>query len=409
MRSRILYITHRVPWPPDRGDRIRTWNVLKYLASRADVDLACLADEPVAAATKEQLKRVTQRLAVIPHAGKKRYLRSLHSLLTGQTATEGLFDCDGLKKILHTWDRQERYDAVIASSSGVAQYLFPPHIHQEAVRWVDLTDVDSQKWIDYAKVARFPMAQVYRTEGHRLRQVEQRLAKSCDQLLVVSEAERCLFQSFCPTDRVLAVGNGVDSDYFAPSQTIVADPCSCGFVGVMNYKPNVDAVVWFAQHVWPQIRERYPDAVFRIVGKSPSTEVQALNSRPGIEVTGPVPDVRPWLYRSTCVVVPLQIARGVQNKVLEAMSCGRPVICSASPLKGLVAEPGLHLLQANRADEWVEAIRRVFDDPGLQQELGLAASEFVQQHHSWNECLSPLDRILERRPSPVPTWPEVAR
>jgi sugar transferase (PEP-CTERM/EpsH1 system associated) len=409
MRSRILYITHRVPWPPDRGDRIRTWNVLKYLASRADVDLACLADEPVAPATQDQLKRVTQRLAVIPHAGKKRYLKCLHSLLTGKTATEGLFECDDLKKILRLWNHQERYDAVIASSSGVAQYLFHPHIHQDVVRWVDLTDVDSEKWLDYAKVARFPMSLVYQTEGRRLRQVEQRLAESCDQLLVVSEAERRLFQSFCPTDRVLAVGNGVDSEYFAPSNSIVADPWSCVFVGVMNYKPNVDAVVWFAQHVWPRIRERYPEATFRIVGKSPAAEVQALNSRPGIEVTGPVPDVRPWLYRSACVVVPLQIARGVQNKVLEAMSCGRPAICSPSPLKGLAAEPGLHLLQADQVDEWVDAISRVFDDRCLQQELGLAATMFVQRHHSWNECLAPLNRIPDRRSLPVLMRPEVAR
>lgn len=364
------------------------------------MDLACLADEPVATATMNELGRVTSHLAVIPHAGKKRYLRSVLSLLAGHTATEGLFDCDDLRKILREWERQEPYHAVIASSSGVARYMFPPFIHQDVVRWVDLTDVDSQKWVDYAQAARFPMSLVYRAEGRRLRQVERRLADSCEQLLVVSEAEQNLFQSFCPTDRVSVVGNGVDSDYFAPSDSAVVDPCSCVFVGVMNYKPNVDAVVWFAEHVWPRIRERYPEAAFRIVGKAPTREVQALALKPGIEVTGSVPDVRPWLYRSTCAVVPLQIARGVQNKVLEAMSCGRPVICSSSPLKGLAAEPELHLLRADTVEEWLNTIGRVFEDRSLQQELGMAASAFVQLHHSWDECLSPLDQILkDRRPA----------
>lgn len=373
------------------------------------MDLACLADEPVSAATMNSLSQVTSRLAVVPHAGNKRYLRCVRSLLAGRTATEGLFDSDDLGTILREWDRQEQFGAMMASSSGVARYLFPPYIRQEAPRWVDLTDVDSQKWIDYAQAARFPMSLIYRIEGQRLRQVEQHLADSCEQLLVVSEAERRLFQSFCPTDRVATVGNGVDSDYFAPSDSVVAEASSCVFVGVMNYKPNVDAVIWFANQVWPRVRQQFPDAVFRIVGKSPAAEVKSLTSKPGIEVIGPVPDVRPWLYRSACAVVPLQIARGVQNKVLEAMSCGRPVICSSSPLKGLAAEPGLHLLRADSVEEWLNAISRVFQDPILRQELGMAAAAFVLRHHSWDECLSSLDQIVEHRKSAARKISEVAK
>ena len=193
------------------------------------------------------------------------------------------------------------------------------------------------------------------------------------------------------------MSNGVDSIYFAPSRNVPVDDCSCVFVGVMNYKPNADAAIWFVRNVWNQVRERYPNAVFRIVGKSPTAEVQALANVPGVEVTGSVPDVRPWLHRSTCAVVPLHIARGIQNKVLEAMACGRPVICSPAPLKGLATEPGLHLLQADGPAEWVESVSRVFADQNLQQELGMSGAAFVQLHHSWDHCLSPLDRMLERR------------
>jgi sugar transferase (PEP-CTERM/EpsH1 system associated) len=393
MTARILYLTHRVPFPPDRGDRIRTWNVLKFLAGRASIDLVCLADEPVSDATLQELRKVTNQLAVIPHSGRMRYARGAISMLLGRTVTEGLFHSPELAGVIREWSSRTTYDAVLASSSGVARYLSPPCVTVDSKRWVDLIDVDSQKWLDYAKAVRFPMSLIYRTEGRRLRDVECRLAATCDRLLVVSEAERDLFRSFCPTDRIAAVSNGVDYEYFAPQSGRTAESFSCAFVGVMNYKPNVDAVIWFAEHVWPRICQRYPDAGFTIVGKSPTSEVQALQSVSGIEVTGSVPDVRPWLMRATCAVVPLQIARGVQNKVLEAMACGRPVICSPEPLKGLAVEPGMHLLKAESADEWVSAVSRVFDDKELQQNLGDAAVHWVRQHYSWDSALTMLNEL----------------
>jgi sugar transferase (PEP-CTERM/EpsH1 system associated) len=395
MRPRVLYITHRVPWPPDRGDRIRTWHVLKYLSKRADVDLISLADEPVTEATRNQLRQVTRQLAILPHTGFIRYVTGITSLIIGRSITEGLFQSSSLKHVLEEWNDQHDYHAALASSSGIARYILPPFLNQSCTRWVDLIDVDSQKWVDYSKASAFPASLIYQLEGLRLRRVESRLADQCSRLLVVSDAERDLLRSFCPRAPVSAVGNGVDSDYFAPCEGKTADPHSCVFVGVMNYKPNVDGAVWFAREVWPGIRKRYPDARFRIVGRSPSAEVLALNEVSGIQVTGAVDDVRTWLYQSTCAVVPLRIARGVQNKVLEAMSCGKPVICSPEPLKGLNAEPGLHLLKADAPDEWVHSISRVFEDTGLQQDLGLAGSAFVQIHHSWDRCLAELDDMFE--------------
>jgi polysaccharide biosynthesis protein PslH len=193
------------------------------------------------------------------------------------------------------------------------------------------------------------------------------------------------------------VSNGVDYQYFAPQPGAVSEPYSCAFVGVMNYKPNADAAVWFADNVWPRMRQRYPEAKFYIVGKSPASEVQALHAVSGIEVTGAVPDVRPWLKRATCAVVPLQIARGVQNKVLEAMACGRPVICSPEPLNGLAAEPGVQLLKAASADEWVSALSRVFDDKELQNRLGTAAMHWVRKHHSWDSALATLSELSLRK------------
>ena len=229
MTRQILYVTHRVPFPPDRGDRIRTWNVLKFLAGRASVDLACLADEPASDDTLKELRKVTNQLAVVPHSGRGRYVRGAFSMLRGRTMTEGLFESPAFTSVLRAWSSRTTYDAVLASSSGVARYLFPPCVDTETKRWVDLIDVDSQKWLDYARAASFPMSFAYRTEGRRLRSVECRLAATCDRLLVVSEAERDLFRAFCPTDRIAAVSNGVDYAYFAPQPGTASEAHSCAF------------------------------------------------------------------------------------------------------------------------------------------------------------------------------------
>ena len=389
MKSKVLYVTHRTPWPPDRGDRIRTWNILKFLSTKADVDLLCLSDEPVSKECVDVLRKVTRRLAIVPHSGKGRYIRGLMSLASGRSITEGMFNSDSARQLLQKWATAGDWTAALASSSGVAQYLNSTIVGPVPRRWVDLIDVDSEKWLNYSKTARFPMASVYRLEGTRIRQAEIQLANEMQRLLVVSEAECRLFRSFCDTTRIKAIENGVDTDYFSPADAQTTSP-TCVFVGVMDYLPNVDAVCWFASEVWPQIRQRFPDARFCIVGKSPNADVRLLQELPGIEVIGPVPDVRPWLHQSNCAVIPLRIARGIQNKALEAMACGKAVVCSSAPLKGLRAEPGLHLLQADTPEEWVEALTRVFKDPVLQKELGLAASTWVQMHHCWNACLEQL-------------------
>lgn len=394
MKPRVLYITHRVPWPPDRGDRIRTWNILKFLAQRAEVDLICLADEPVPGMTRTALKDVTGRLAIVPHSGKRRYLQGVLSLAAGRTATEGLFESRMLTSIVRQWSRNTDYTAAMASSSGIARYIQKPLLKSVEQVWVDLIDVDSQKWLDYSESSRFPMSAIYGLEGRRLRKLETQLAASSDRLLVVSEAERDLFTNFCPDAPIQAVGNGVDTEYFSPSRTEVT-PHSCVFVGVLNYLPNSDAVKWFCSEVWPRVQKRFPDSVFRIVGKNPTSEVQALNNLPGVEVVGPVPDVRPWLNESSCVVVPLRIARGVQNKVLEAMASGRPIVCSPAPLKGLQVESGLQLLKAETVDQWVSSISSVFEDKCRAEELGMAASAWVQLNHRWRACLEPLMDMID--------------
>lgn len=331
-------------------------------------------------------------MAIIPHSGRKRFIRGAISLGLGRTVTEGLFESRNLSLTVRQWGQESNYVGAMASSSGIAKYVMPPMLENVDNVWIDLIDVDSQKWLDYSTSASLPMSILYGMEGRRLRKLEQHLAQKCDRLLVVSEAECQLFKDFCPTGPIQAIGNGVDTDYFTPSKQNVTAK-SCVFVGVLDYLPNSDAVKWFSHNVWSEVLKKHPDAVFRIVGKSPTPDVLSLNDLPGVDVIGPVPDVRPWLHKSACVVVPLRIARGVQNKVLEAMACGRTLVCSSSPLKGLAVEPGLHLLQADTIQEWVDALTTVFDDAIRAEELGMAASAWVQINHRWKSCLEPLEEL----------------
>jgi sugar transferase (PEP-CTERM/EpsH1 system associated) len=214
-------------------------------------------------------------------------------------------------------------------------------------------------------------------------------------VLLVAQAEADLFRQVCPTGLVQAVTNGVDLDYFAPHAGPEAEePCRCVFVGAMDYLPNVDGARWFCREVWPAVRRRWPKASLALVGRSPAPEVQALARIPGVEVVGSVPDVRPQVARASVTVVPLRIARGVQNKVLESLAMGKATVVSPPPLEGLRAAPGEHLFLAHSPAEWVECLTRLFEGPALRRQLGTAGRVYAEENHCWERCLSPLGDLL---------------
>jgi sugar transferase (PEP-CTERM/EpsH1 system associated) len=392
---RVLYVTHRVPYPPDKGDRIRNFHVLRALARRAEIWLVALADEPVPPETLAALREHCVRVAVVPVAGKRRWFRAAVSALRGRSLTEGLFREPAADRVATEFLAEARFDAALVSASGLAPMLRRKPL-RDLPAFVDLVDVDSQKWLDFADAAGVSglMRRVYRFEGHRLRKLERELPGWAAAVAIVSPAEAEVYESFAAAGTATVATNGVDLDYYAPVPADAPTVPACVFVGALDYLPNVDAAVHFARHVWPLVRARVPDAEFHVVGRKPTAEVRALGELPGVVVVGQVPDVRPFVARGAVVVCPMRLSRGLQNKVLEAMAMAKPVVAGPPALAALSAVPGRDLLCAETPAEWADALAGLLNDPARRRELGANARRFVEAHHHWDRCLEPLVNLV---------------
>lgn len=390
-RPQILFLVHRIPYPPDRGDRIRSYHLLRYMSARADVHLATLADEPVTPETMAALRGCAREVCVA-RLDRFRWLRGAKNVLLGRPASEGLFQSRLLSNTVHRWRRHRRFDAIVVYCSSMFHYVRAPH-NGNTHLIVDLVDVDSQKFFDYAATARGWKRCLFHREGTLLRRVEREVVERAAAVVLVSENEARLFRSICPNDRTFSVTNGVDFDYFKP---VDGDgiPGRCVFVGALDYRANVDGVLWFCRHVWPRVRQARPDAAFAIVGRNPVAEIRELRHIDGVEVVGATPDVRPHLADASVAVAPLRIARGIQNKVLEAMAMRRAVLASTQALEGLNAAPGRHVVVAESPGQWVEETLKLMQDSQLRSTIGNAGRKYVESHHDWNTCLAPFSAIL---------------
>ncbi len=394
--SRILYLTHRVPFPPDKGDRIRTYHLLRQLAARGRVWLGCLADEPVPPESRAALDALCERVATVPVGRRARWAKAAWSLTIGGSLSEGLFASKELRRTLRAWAAEVKFDAVVASSSALWPYLREPPL-RDIPAVVDLIDVDSQKWLDFAGASRAPKKWLYRLEAARVRKLEKAIAGKVRAAVVVSRAEAEVYNSFTFVGAATVATNGVDLEYFAP--VACETQPALAFVGALDYLPNEDAAVWFAREMWPAIRARFPAAEFRIIGRNPTPAVRALATVPGVNLVGQVPDVRPFVASASVVVVPLRLARGVQNKVLEAMAMAKALVVAPPALAALNTTPGVHLLAASTPQEWIDSVCGLLADPLRRQQLGVAARQYVEQNHHWERCLQPLvDSIFP--PSP---------
>lgn len=398
-RMHILFLCHRVPYPPDKGDRVRSYRLLRQLGDLGEVDLAFLTDEPVSGAARRHLREHCRQVASSPMGGWRRWPRAAWFRLRGRSATNGLFYSRALRQTIDGWLRQTDYDAVVCFSSSVLQYVLGRGVEHKLV--VDLVDVDSQKWLDYAARNRPPLSWVFRGEARQVRRLEQRAAAG-RAVGLVSEAEAELYRSIAPGANVVAATNGVDLEYFhpAPAPCATAIAPNCLFVGYLDYRANVLGLQWFCREVWPELRRRFPEAVFRIVGRNAVAAVKELSMLSGVELVGAVDDVRPYLAAAAAVAVPLPVARGIQNKVLEAMAAGKAVVATTAALEGIACTHEHDALRADTPKEWIAALSTVWMDQGVQASLGANARRYVEQYHHWSQCLRPLiEAVAELEPS----------
>ena len=391
-RPRILYIAHRVPFPPDKGDRIRNYHVLRQLSRIGDVSLACLADEPVSGETKAELNRLCRKVAIVPVPGLIRWMRAGASVLGGRSLSEGAFRVPVLATVLDEWQRSRPFDAAVVSASSLAPYL-RRNGFERVPGFVDIVDCDGQKWFDFAEAVSGPKRWLYRLEGRRVQRLEREIATWAAACTLVSRAEADLFDRTVGEGSATVATNGVDIDYFYPSES--KEELACAFVGALDYLPNVDAAKWFAEMVWPRIRERHPMAEFRLIGRKPTATVTKLGTIPGVIVVGQVPDVRPHVASSAVCVVPMRLSRGLQNKVLESLAMGKATVAAPPALAAIHAKSGRDLIRVETPDEWVTAVCQLFENPGRRRELGDAGRRYVEANHDWETCLRPLTKLIE--------------
>ncbi len=404
--ANVLYLVHRLPYPPNKGDKVRSYHLLKHLASRHQVHLGTFVDDPQDRAYLEVVGRMTADLHAVdlhPAAAK---VKSLQGLASGDALSLPYYADRSMQRWVDRVVQEVRIDTIVVFSSAMAQYVQEQLESADGpVVLIDFVDVDSAKWGHYATRHRWPLSWLYRRESRHLLAFERRVACRADRSFFVTERESALFCELAPecAARVSTIGNGVDADYYAPNlarpSPFAEQPIApIVFTGAMDYWPNVDAVIWFAHEVLPLIRQALPAARFCIVGRNPPAAVQVLASE-HVSITGTVPDVRPYLQHAGVVVAPLRVARGIQNKILEAMAMERPVVASTACVDAFDAPTLATLATAAGAAEFAHRVVGLYESPQQASELGRRARASVLQRFSWAAHMAAIEAFMTRSPT----------
>ncbi|GAA4763357.1 TIGR03087 family PEP-CTERM/XrtA system glycosyltransferase [Stakelama sediminis] len=390
----ILFLAHRAPFPPDRGDRIRAFHILRHLTARARVHLVAFADDAAEAETARARASDLASIIIVPRR-KSKVMAGIQSVFTGRPASVEAFADSRLSNAVKTVLTRETIDTLYVYSGQMAQYLPSDHRAQVVM---DFVDMDSQKFAAYAESASGPSAWVNRREAHLLQAFEQDVAGRADASLFVSEAEAALFRRLTGASRIIAVENGIDTDFYDPATVTPVGEAGplLVFTGQMDYRPNVEGCLWFADAILPKIRSRHPQARFAIVGRNPDAAIRALAARPEVIVTGEVPDVRTWLAAASVAVAPLKLARGIQNKVLEAMAMARPVVASAAAAEGI--DHAETILVGRDEADFAAAVNELLTNADRSMALGQAARARVVSRYGWAARLAALDALLGSHP-----------
>jgi hypothetical protein len=389
---KILYICHRFPFPPKRGGKIRPFNMIRHFSGQGHKVTVCsLSRSPAEAKEGEGIRNHCEHFEMASVSNSIQVIRMVARLPLVTPSSMGFFYSPDLQRRIDNLLSTEQFDLIFVHCSSVAQYV-------ENVRGIpkilDFGDMDSQKWLEYANYKPFPLSLGYRLEGKKMEAAEKRLAKKFDMCTATTRAEWETLNSYGTALKTDWFPNGVDAEYFKPDGEGY-DPDTLSFIGRMDYYPNQECMFDFCRNTLPLIQARRPQAKLMIVGADPSPAVKKLEELPGVTVTGSVPDVRPFILRSAAMVAPLNIARGTQNKILEAMAMGVPVVTSPAGAGGVDAENEAHFLIGDSPNTYADACLRIMSRPDERTRLSTSGRERMLTHHDWQASMRRLETIVE--------------
>lgn len=405
----ILFLCHRIPYPPDKGEKIRAYHMLAHLAGKHTVHLAAFVDDPADMAHAETLRGIAKgECLFVPLNRATVTARMALAMLTGKPLTTSYF----AGQVMQEWigSMLKRIDRAVVFSSAMAPFLMGRRGFDLASAVLDMVDVDSDKWQQYAAVERGPKAWIYAREAHTLLKLERQAAAAFGATLLVSPFEARTMAELAPESRarIHSMANGIDLERNNPALSFdnpfPADVQPLVMVGTMDYRPNVEGALWFTEEILPRIQAKLPEARFYVVGAKPGAEL--LKPRPGVVVTGRVDDVRPYVSHAAAVVAPLRLARGVQNKVLEGMAMRKPVVASTPASRGLEVVAGQDLWVEDEPDAFARAVIAAATGPDRER-IAENGRHRVERDYAWRETLSVLDRLLEAEPASAagaPSW-----
>ena len=390
---KILYVCHRFPFPPKRGGKIRPFNMIRHLSAQGhQVTVCSLARSPAEAKEGEGIAGHCHRYEMAVVSNPVQALRMVARLPLPTPSSMGFFYSPQLARRIDGLLASEKFDLIFVHCSSVAQYV------ENVVgipKILDFGDMDSQKWLEYANYKPFPLSLGYRLEGLKMLAAEKRLARKFDMCTATTRAEWQTLEDYHAAASTDWFPNGVDAGFFKPDGGGY-DADTLSFIGRMDYYPNQECMFDFCRNTLPLIQARRPSAKLIIVGADPSPAVRKLGDLKGVTVTGSVADVRPYILRSAAMVAPLNIARGTQNKILEAMAMGVPVVTSPAGAGGVDAEDGRHFLVGDSPAAYAEACLRLMQDAGERQRFATAGRERMQTNHDWQASMRRLDGIIGR-------------
>lgn len=401
---RILFLAHRIPYPPNKGDKIRSWNFLQRLIEEPGntVHLGFFVDD---LADLDHVPFLETRTASLCHqvmTPTQQKVRSLSAFFRGKSLTESAYPSKKLRRYVSDLIDGKFIDVVYLFSAATFTWL--PKDMKGIPVITDLVDVDSAKWQAYAMRSPWPMSAIYGREAAKLLTFEQEVSLKSTQTYFVSDDEAKLFRQLSGQERqqtnISGLVNGVDTEKFDPSRygTLEKNDDAAArliFCGAMDYQPNIEAVCWFAAEVFPKLRFKIPNMELYIAGRPVAPQVERLNSQDGITVTGGVPDMADEVAKADIVIAPLLTARGIQNKVLEGMAMAKPVVATSMANEGINAPNGVAITIADDADTFVSEILKLSGDADLRSKIGLEARAFVQTRFSWDQSYAQLKNVIE--------------